>query len=74
MTSPKLTLLELVQTVSDYATNDDEIMATVVYLINSGKVQLSGNFAGARIDLLGLGFHNIPHSSLSHCAVQSRTC
>ena len=45
------TLLALVQTVSDCATSDDEIVATVAYLINSGKVLLCGTFAGARIDL-----------------------
>ncbi len=50
-TPSKVTLLELVQTVSDYATNDDEIVATVAYLINSGTVRLCGNFAGAQIDL-----------------------
>ena len=47
----KTTLLDLIQSVSDYAKNDDEIVATVAYLINSGKVLLCGNFAGARIDL-----------------------
>ena len=47
----KSTLLDLVQTINDYATNDDEVVATVAYLVNSGKVLLCGNFAGARIDL-----------------------
>ena len=47
----KATLLDLVKSVSDYAKADDEIVATVAYLINSGKVLLCGNFAGARIDL-----------------------
>ena len=47
----KCTLLDLVQTVSDCATSDAEIVATVAYLINSGKVLLCGTFAGARIDL-----------------------
>jgi hypothetical protein len=47
----KTTLLDLVQSVSDSAKDDDEIVATVAYLINSGKVLLCGNFAGARIDL-----------------------
>jgi hypothetical protein len=46
----KTTLLDLVKSVSDYAKDDDEIVATVAYLINSGKVLLCGNFAGARID------------------------
>jgi hypothetical protein len=50
-----MTLLDLVQAVSDFATNDEEIVATVAYLINSGKVLLCGNFAGARIDLSGPG-------------------
>ena len=50
-TPRKTTLLNLVQTVSDYATSDAEVVATVVYLINSGKVLLCGNFAGAKITL-----------------------
>jgi hypothetical protein len=39
----KTTLLDLVQTISDYATSDTEVVATVAYLINSGKVLLCGN-------------------------------
>ena len=50
-TTRKSTLLDLLQAVSDYAASDDEIVATVAYLINSGQVLLCGNFAGARIDL-----------------------
>ena len=50
-TPNKSTLLDLVQAVSDFAKSDDEIVATVAYLINSGKVLLCGTFAGARIDL-----------------------
>ena len=45
------TLLELVEAVSDHAETDTEIVATVVYLANSGQVQLCGNFRGARFDL-----------------------
>jgi hypothetical protein len=45
------TLLELVEAVSDYAETDAETVATVVYLVNSGRVQLCGNFHGARFDL-----------------------
>ena len=45
------TMLDLVSAVSEYAHTDDEIVATVVYLVNSGKVRLGGNFAGATIDL-----------------------
>ena len=45
------TLLDLIQTVGQYTTRDDEVVATIAYLINSGKVRLCGNFAGATIDL-----------------------
>lgn len=45
------TMLDLVQAVSEYAHTDAEIVVTVAVLINSGKVRLCGNFAGARIDL-----------------------
>ena len=47
----RTTLLDLVQAVSEYAQTDAEVVATVVTLINSGKVRLCGNFAGARIHL-----------------------
>ncbi len=43
------TLLELIQAVSDSARNDDEVVATIAYLINSGRVRLCGTFAGAKI-------------------------
>jgi len=45
------TLLELVQSVSEFALSDEEVVATVSYLINSGRVRLCGNFAGAKIAL-----------------------
>jgi len=45
------TLLELIQVVSESARNDDEVVATVAYLINSGRVRLCGTFAGAKIAL-----------------------
>jgi hypothetical protein len=52
MTTPsKLTLLDLVQVSSDCAASEAETVATVAYLINSGKVLLCGPFTGARIDL-----------------------
>jgi hypothetical protein len=51
----KSTLLELVQTVSDYAETDAEIVATIVYLVNSGRVQLCGNLRGARFELETIG-------------------
>ncbi len=50
-TITKVTLLDLVRTVSDFSASDAETVATVAYLVNSGKVRLCGNFAGAKIDL-----------------------
>ena len=47
-----LTLLDLILAVSEVAANDQEIMATVADLINSGQVRLCGEAAGATIDLL----------------------
>jgi hypothetical protein len=47
----QLTMLDLVRAVSAVATTDTEVVATVAYLVNSGRVQLCGNFRGARIDL-----------------------
>jgi hypothetical protein len=45
------TLLDLVTAVSDASDNEDEVIATVVHLVNSGTVRLCGHFRGARIDL-----------------------
>jgi hypothetical protein len=50
-TPSKLTLLDLVQAVSDCTASEAETVATVAYLINSGKVLLCGTFAGAKINL-----------------------
>jgi len=50
----KMTLLELVNAVSGYAESEAELIATVVYLVNSGRVRPCGNFAGVRFDLRGL--------------------
>jgi len=47
----ELTLLDLVKAVSDSANTDAEVVSTVVHLVNSGAVQLCGNFRGARFDL-----------------------
>ena len=43
-----VTLLDLVTAVAQYARTDAEVVATVVYLVNTGKVTLGGNFRGAR--------------------------
>jgi len=43
------TLLDLVQSVSAVTTDDCEVVATITALVNSGRVHLGGNFAGATI-------------------------
>jgi len=45
------TLLDVVNTVSEFSETDEELLATVTYLVNSGKVRLCGNFAGSRIEI-----------------------
>jgi hypothetical protein len=44
------TLLDLVTVVSRFSRTEAEVIATVVHLVNSGKVTLCGNFRGARFD------------------------
>ncbi len=39
--SPALTLLDVIQAVSEVAANEQETIATVVHLITSGQVRLS---------------------------------
>ena len=46
-----VTLLDLVNAVSEHARSEAETIATVVYLVNSGHARLIGNFRGARFDL-----------------------
>lgn len=43
------TLLDLVQAVNQYTTDDHLVAATVAHLVNSGRAQLTGNFKGRRI-------------------------
>ena len=50
-TITKITLLDLVQAITELSTSETETVATIAYLVNSGKVRLCGNFAGATIDL-----------------------
>ena len=45
----ELTFLELIEKVSEAAKNDDEVLATVTHLVNSGKVRFHGDLAGAKI-------------------------
>ena len=42
----RTTLLELIDAVSEYAATEAELLAAVVYLVNSGRVVLTGTFRG----------------------------
>ena len=48
------TLLELVNAVCEHAQSDAEVIATVVHLVNSGRVRLCGTFKGTRFELPGM--------------------
>ncbi|MFK7896940.1 MAG: hypothetical protein AB8G23_13940 [Myxococcota bacterium] len=39
-----LTLLELIDAVSEVSENEQEVIATVQHMLSSGRVRLSGNF------------------------------
>jgi len=45
------TLLDLVNAVNEYARSEAELIATVVYMVNSGQVRLCGTFNSSRFDL-----------------------
>ena len=45
------TLLDLVNAVNEYASSEAELIATVVYMVNSGQARLCGTFKGSRFDL-----------------------
>ena len=48
------TLSDLVTAVAEQARNEAELVATVVYMVNSGAVRLCGALKGARFDLDGI--------------------
>ncbi len=43
------TLLELVETVGELTDDDREVVATVIQLLRSGRVRLTGNFRGQKL-------------------------
>jgi hypothetical protein len=45
----KCTLLELVYALNEVTDHDREVVAAAISLVNSGRVQLCGNFANAKI-------------------------
>jgi hypothetical protein len=50
--SRELTLLDVIQAVSEVAANEQETLATVVHLITSGQVRLCDDAIRAMMDLL----------------------
>lgn len=52
--APKVTMLDLVTAISQDAASEAELIATVVYMVNSGRVRLNGNFRGSKFDLESL--------------------
>jgi hypothetical protein len=52
-----ITLKDLVNAIAADAENDAEVVATVVWMVNSGRVRLHGSLAGARFDLDTLPLH-----------------
>jgi hypothetical protein len=52
--TPNVTLLDLVNAIAAHTRSETELIATVAYLVNSGRVRLCGTFKGARFDLRGL--------------------
>jgi len=47
-----VTLLELIEAVSEVSETEQEILATVTYMLNSGRVRLSGNFRDTPVEKL----------------------
>jgi len=45
-----LTLLELVQAISEVCDDEQEIIGTVVYMLRSGRIRLAGNFRDSVAD------------------------
>jgi DNA-binding transcriptional regulator YiaG len=52
--SPALTLLDVIQAVSEVAANEQETLATMVHLLTSGQVRLSDEAIKAFRDLFAL--------------------
>lgn len=47
-----VTLLELVGAVSEFSHTEQEVLATVIYMLHSGRIRLSGNFRNTPIESL----------------------
>jgi hypothetical protein len=51
-----VTLRELIAAVSEFANSENEVIATVVHLVNSGRVRLQGGLTGAHIDFAAASY------------------
>ena len=49
--TPSITLLDLVDAVAEHARSEAEVIATIVCMVNQGRVRLCGTFKGARFDV-----------------------
>ena len=47
-----VTLLELIEAVSEVSESEQEVLATVTFMLNSGRVRLSGSFRDTPITKL----------------------
>lgn len=47
-----VTLLELIEAVSEVSENEQEVLATVTYMLNSGRIRLSGSFRNTSLTKL----------------------
>ncbi len=48
----RVTLLELIEAVSEVSESEQEILATVTYMLTSGRIRLSGSFRDTPADKL----------------------
>ena len=48
----RVTLLELIEAVSEVSESEKEILATVTYMLTSGRIRLSGSFCDTPADKL----------------------
>ena len=46
----RVTLLELVTAISDATPDDQEVVTTVLHLLETGRVRLCGNLRGSKVD------------------------
>jgi hypothetical protein len=47
----RATLLDLVFAVQEYASSDEEVVQVISHMLESGRVVLSGNFAGRMLEI-----------------------